>query len=180
MRRRHALYVGVAVVVLLPLIGALELNAGAQTNGGYAGVGLPADSGSFGVPWSGAELTEVLLSEGLVGLLGIIGCGLLLAGLEALDAWRDRRADEVAAVLGRIANALHRNWLLNHLNVTAVIYHPPWGRSGATVELRGHVPTAWLRAAVRRTAELESARHLADYHIEDRIVIAPSREAEAA
>jgi hypothetical protein len=105
---------------------------------------------------------------------------LLVAGAEIFDSWRERRAGEVAGVRGRIETALQRNRLLKDLAVTPVVHLSLWGRSGATVELRGRVPTLWLRSAVLRTAEVEAAKNGAVYHIDDRLVIVPSGEGKAA
>ena len=180
MRRHHGLYVGAVVLVILPLLGVLGATAWSQATDDPGEAGLPLELQSVTPRGLDDDLGEFLVFEGLVLLLGVLGCGLLLTGLEAFDAWRARRADEVAGVRGRIADALQCNRRLQHLAVTPVVHLPLWGHTRATVELRGHVPTPWLRAAVLRTAAREAAKHLAVFRIEDRLAIAPSREAEAA
>jgi hypothetical protein len=135
-----------------------------QTDAGFGDVGV----------------TEVLLSEGMLVLLGVLGCGLVVAGFEAYDLWRERRAGKVAWLNARIATALKRDRLLRDLTVTPIVHLALWEGFGATVELCGQVPTLWLRHAVLRAAEQETARNVAVYHIEDRITIVPSMEALAA
>lgn len=63
--------------------------------------------------------------------------------------------------------------------MTPVVHLPLWRRSGATVELRGQVPTDWLRDVVLRTAALEASKRLAACNIDDRLAIVPSSEARA-
>jgi hypothetical protein len=130
--------------------------------------------------WLGAVVTEILLSEGLLLLLVALGCGLFFAGLEVFDLWRERRADEVAWLHARIMTALQRDRLLKDLRVMPIVHPPLWGQSGGRVELHGQVPTPWLRYAVLRTAEMEAARNMAAYHVDDRLIIVPSQEVRAA
>ena len=128
----------------------------------------------------GVIVTEVLVSEGLPLLLAALSCGLFFAGVEVFDLWRERRAGEVARLHARIMTALQRDRLLKDLPVTPIVHPPLWGKSGGTIELRGQIPTPWLRYAVLRTAELEAARHMVAYRVDDRLVIAPFPEAWAA
>ena len=174
MRRRHDMCVGIALLVLL-LLGPLGFSPGAQTNAGVAS--LPLEASSSRAPWLDPVGMEILLSEGLLLLLMALGCGLLFVGMEAFDSWRERGARETARLRAGIAAALQRDLLLKDLPVTPIVHQPLWGRSGATVELRGQVPTPWLRYALLRTAELEAARSTAVCHIDDHLVIAPSRKA---
>jgi hypothetical protein len=180
MRRHRAVCVGAAVLMLWPLLAALEPNAAAQPSGGPRGADFPSMANPADAVWLDDATREILLSEGVVLLVGVLGCGLLVLGVEAMDSWSDRRAGEVAALRDRIASALRRDRLLKRLVITPVVRFPLWGRSAATVELRGHVPTQGLRAAVRWIAEREAAEHLADCHIDDRLVVVSSRWADAA
>ncbi len=93
-------------------------------------------------------LAEALISEVIIILVCAIGCGLLLAGLEAFDLWREQREEKAARLHPRIANAPQRDGLLGHLAVTPILRLPLWGWSRATIELRRHVPNAV--AALRR------------------------------
>src|SRR5512146_1615415 len=113
-------------------------------------------------------LAEALISEVIIVLLCAIGCGLLLAGMEAFDLWRERREENAARLHTRIANALRRDGLLGHLAVTPIVRLPLWGGSRATIELRGRVPTPWLRYAVLHVTEREVARGTAACYIRDR------------
>jgi hypothetical protein len=56
-----------------------------------------------------AELSQILLVEGLLLLLVVLEVGLVVAGIEAFDWWRDRRAGEVDRLHGGIRSALQRN-----------------------------------------------------------------------
>jgi hypothetical protein len=179
MRRRHAIYAGAAVLVVL-LLSPLGSIVGAQTNVRQGVAGPPSETQDPEETWLGVIVTEVLLSEGLLLLLAALSCGLFFAGVEVFDLWRERRAGEVARLHARIMTALQRDRLLKDLPVTPIVHPPLWGQSGGTIELRGRVPTPWLRYAVLRTAELEAARNMAAYHIDDRLVIVPSKEVWAA
>jgi hypothetical protein len=177
MRRSHSTHIGAAVLVIL-LLSALGSSVGATTSIGESG--LPLSTQSPSPVWLDPLTTEILLSEGLLLLLVALVCGMCFAAMELFDSWRERKAGEVARLRARIATALQCDRLLKDLPVTPIVHPPLWGRSGTTVELRGEVPTPWLRYAVMRTAELEAARTMAVYCIDDRLVIAPSEEARAA
>jgi hypothetical protein len=178
MRRGHVLYGGAAGLVFLVLLGSLGVAA--QTNGRQAAATLPPEERPPGAGWLDGDPSEILLSEGLVLLLGLVAGGLLVAGLEISDSWRERRAGEVARLRRRIETALQRDRLLKDLAVTPVVHLSLWRRSATTVELRGRVPALWLRSAVLRAVEVEAAKDRAAYHIDDRLVVVPSRESEAA
>jgi hypothetical protein len=130
--------------------------------------------------WLDALVKEPFLPEAMIlVIVGLVG-GLAVAGLEALDMWRERREEEAARLHARIATAMQRDRLLKNLAVTSIVHLPLWRVSGATIELRGHVPTASLGYALRRTVELEAARSVPVYHLEDRITIVPSMHASTA
>ncbi len=93
--------------------------------------------------WLEDFVTESLLSEVMVVLVCALGAGLAVAGLEALDARRERKRDDAARLHARIAGAIQRDRLLKNLAVTPIVHLPLWGMSGPTVEVRGNVPTAW-------------------------------------
>ena len=181
MQLRQVVYVSVAILAVVLATTSLHPITRAEADAGF---GAPALSGTAVLSreaWLDVGVTEVvLLSEGMLVLLGVLGCGLAVAGLEAFDLWRERRAGKVAWLHTRIATALKRDRLLGELAVTPIVHLPLWERFGATVELCGQVPTLWLRHAVLRTVEQEAARNVAVYHIEDRITIVPSMEALAA
>jgi hypothetical protein len=134
MRRRHVLYSGVVGLVLLVLLGSLGVEAGVQTVGGQGVAGLPPEGRPPGAAWLDGDLSEILLSEGLVLLLGLLAGGLFVAGAEFLDSWRERRAGEVARVRGRIETALQRDRLLKDLAVTAEVVR---GRPARVPRRRG-------------------------------------------
>ena len=180
MQLRQAMYVSVVILAVVLATMSLRPIAWAKADAGF---GTPALSGTAfpsREAWLDVGVAEVLLSEGMLVLLGVLGCGLAVAGLEAFDLWRERRAGKVAWLHTRIATALRRDRLLGDLAVTPVVHLPLWEGFGATVELCGQVPTLWLRHAVLRTVEQEAARNVAVYHIEDRITIVPSMETLAA
>jgi len=180
MQLRRAVYVGVTMLAVVVVITSLHPIALVQADAGFGAPGPSGTAVASGERWPTVGITEVFLSEGMLFLLGVLGCGLVVAGMEAYDLWRERRAGKAAWLHARIATALKRDRLLRDLTVTPVVRLPLWERFGATVELCGHVPTLWLRHAVLRTAEQEAARSVAVYHIEDRIAIVPSMETLAA
>jgi|MudIll2142460700_1097286.scaffolds.fasta_scaffold439654_2 hypothetical protein len=100
MRGRHAVCVGAAALALLPLLGALGSSAGAQTDGGQGVADLPSETQPSGAPWLDAVLREILLAEGLLLLFVVLELGLFVAGMEAFDWWRERRAGETAQLRG--------------------------------------------------------------------------------
>lgn len=169
-----SLFVVMVLLCSAPVFVWAQTEIGPRTAGRFLGA-TPAEE-----TWLDDYVTEAVLSEVMVLLLCALGGGLAVAGLEALDTRRERREEEAARLHGRITNAMQRDRLLKNLDVTPIVHLPLWGVSGATVELRGHVPTAWLRYALLRTAEQEAARSVAVYHIQDRITIASSMHASAA
>jgi hypothetical protein len=132
------------------------------------------------VAWLEDAIAEILSSEAMVLLVCALWCGLLVVGVEAFDLWRERREKWGARLHTRFAAALQHDRLLRHLPVTPIVHLPLFAGSRATIELRGHVPTLWLRHAVLRAAEREAAASAAVSHILDRITIVPSAQALAA
>ncbi len=173
MRSRLIPSVGVPIFVLTLLFCSPIPLAWAQTEVG-PGVSDPSSE----VERSEAArlddaLPEILFSEGVVVFVCALWCGAVLVAMEAFDSRHKRREEKTAQLHGRLTTALHRDWLLKHLAVTPIVRLPLWGWSGVTIELRGHVPTAWLRHAILRVAEREAARSTAVYYIQDRMTIAP-------
>jgi len=120
------------------------------------------------------------LADGaMVLLMCALWSGLLVGAMGAFDCWCERRAEWGAHLRARIVTALQHDRLLGSLPVTPIIHLPLWGRSQAAIELRGQVPTLWLRHAVLRAAEREAAASAAAYYILDRIAIVPSGKASA-
>jgi hypothetical protein len=97
--------------------------------------------------------------------------------MEAFDLWQERRKEEAARLHANIAKALQHDRVLGHLSVTPIVRLPRWGMAPATVELRGHVPTVWLRYAILRTAERAAAASAVVCRIRNQIRIAPAMEA---
>ncbi len=118
------------------------------------------------------------LADGaMVLLVCALWSGLLVGAMEAFDCWCERRAEWGAHLRARIVTALQHDRLLGSLPVTPIVHLPLWGRSQAAIELRGQVPTLWLRHAVLRAAEREAAASAAACYILDRIAIVPSGRA---
>ena len=166
-----------AILVAMLLLGAtMPVALGGQQSGQSAS-SIASGGPTPGESWLFDDgLAEALVSEAIILLLCAVGCGLLVAGLEAFDLWRERREEQAARLHARIANALQRDGLLGQLPVTPIVHLPLWGWSRATIELRGHVPTLWLRYAILRATEREAATNAAVCHILDRITIVPSME----
>jgi len=131
------------------------------------------------VGWLPDGFAEILVSEAMVVLVCAMWCGLLVTGMEAFDLWRERREEWGAHLRTRIVTVLQHDRLLRRLRVTPIVHLPLWGRSEATIELRGGVPTLWLRHAVLCAAEREAAANGVAFHILDRIAIVPSGKALA-
>ena len=177
MRAGHTALVGAAILAAILLLGAtnrvpLEETQSVQSVSGIASA-IQMLTESW---WFDDGVVEALVSEVIILLLCAVGGGLLIAGLEAFDLWCERREEKAARLHTRIAKALHRDGVLGHLAVTPIVHLPLWGESRAIIELRGHVPTVWLRYAVLRAAEREAATSAAACHILDRIRIVPSME----
>jgi hypothetical protein len=177
MRSGQIPFVGAAILAAILLLGATipvasEETQSVQSLSGIAS-GIQVLKESW---WFDDGVVEALVSEVIILLLCAVGCGLLVAGLEAFDLWCERREEVAARLHTRIAKALHRDGVLGHLAVTPIVHLPLWGESRATIELRGHVPTVWLRYAVLRATEQEAATSAAACHVLDRIRIVPSME----
>jgi hypothetical protein len=179
MRSRLIPSVGVPIFVLTLLFCSLVPLAWAQTEVGAGVSGGSSEVERSGAAWLDDGVLVILLSEGVVLLVCALGCGGVVAAMEAFERRRERREEKAAQLHGRITTALRRDRLLKNLAVTPIVHLPLWGWSGATIELRGHVPTAWLRHALLIVAEREAARCMAVYYIQDRMTIAPSMEALA-
>ena len=180
MRSGQFTFVSAAILAAILLLGAtvpvaLEETPPVQSVSAIAS-GVQALKESW---WFDDGVAEALVSEVIILLLCAAGCSLLVAGLEAFDLWRERREEQAARLHTRIAKALHRDGVLGHLAVTPIVRLPPWGGLRPIIELRGHVPTVWLRYAVLRATEREAAASTAACHILDRIMIVPSMEALA-
>lgn len=173
MRSRSIPSVGVPIIVLTLLFCSPVPLAWAQTEVGPGVFGSSPEVESSGVAWLDDGVLEILLSEGVFLLVCALGCGAVVAAMQAFDSRRERREEKAVQLHGRITTALQRDWLLKSLAVTPIVHLPLWGWSGATIELRGHVPTAWLRHALLRVAEQEAARSMVVYYIQDRMTIAP-------
>ncbi|MBP1777302.1 MAG: hypothetical protein H6Q86_3312 [candidate division NC10 bacterium] len=180
MRSAHSAHVSVVLLAAVLLLGATmpstrEEAQSVQRAPSLASVAQRLEASRF----FDEGLADALVSEVIILLLCAVGCGLLVAAMEGLDLWRERREEKAARLHTRIAKALQRDGLLGHLAVTPIVHPPRWGWSQATIELRGHVPTVWLRYAILRATEQEAATSDAACHIVDRIMIVPSMEALA-
>jgi hypothetical protein len=180
MRVGHIVHVSTAILAAMLLLGAaipvtLEPKESVQR---ASDIALAAET--LKDSWLFDDgLAEAFVSEVLILLLCVVGCGILVAGMEVFDLWREQREEEAARLHARIAKALQRDGLLGDVDVTPVVHRSLWGGSRVTVELRGHVPTVWLRHAILRVTEREAAASAAACHIRDRIMIVPSMEAWA-
>jgi hypothetical protein len=181
MRSDHMGRVRAVMLAAVLLLGAampvaLDERRSAQRVPGISPVaGTPEESWLFD-----DGLTEALVSEVMIILVCAVGCGLLVAGMEAVDLWRERREEKAAQLHSRIADALQRDGVLGQLAVTPIVHLPPWGGSRATIELRGYVPAVWMRYAVLRATEREAATSAAACHILNRIMVDPSAQALAS
>jgi hypothetical protein len=175
----HIKRVRVAVFAAVMLLGPLMPIARAQLESAPHASSLPLTRASEMAWLLEGVVAEVLLSEAMVLLACALAWGLLVFGIEAFDLWCERRKEWGARLHMQFATALQHDRLLRHLPVTPVVHLPLWVGWRATIELRGQVPTLWLRHAVLRVAEREAAASAAVSHILDRIAIVPSARAWA-
>lgn len=168
-----------ATLTVVMLLGSVMSVAWAQTGSTRWASGLASLARERAVLWFDDGIADVLLSEATVLLACTVIGGLLLVGVEVFDLWREQRQEKAAWLHNRIATALQHDRLLAHLAVTPFVHLPLWGWSRTTIELRGQVPTLWLRHAVLRAAEREAATSAAVYHILDQITVVPSTKAWA-
>ena len=162
---------GIAVSLLLP--GTSVPVALAQGAASPAPPVLPAN------PSSGAASQSDGITGAFVAIAGLLVLGLLIVGVKILDRKR-KREEEAVQVQSQISDVLLRDRMLATLPVTATAHVPIWGRSPATIEIHGHVPTVELRETVLRVAEHEASRVLSAYRIQDGMTIAPPASARAA
>ena len=167
-----------ALLAFVVLLGPLVPNASVEADSAPHASSLPLAQTSA-VGWFSDGVAEILVSEGMVFLVCALWCGMLVAGMEAFDLWRERREEWGAHLRTRIVTVFQHDRLLRRLRVTPIVHLPLWGRSEATIELRGGVPTLWLRHAVLCAAEREAAANGVAFHILDRIAIVPSGKALA-
>jgi hypothetical protein len=178
MRTDRSVRVGIALVAAILMLGAATLAVAeqrpsvARVSSVGPGARIPEEAWLFQ-----DALTEALASEVMILVLCAIGGGLLVVAMEAFDLWQEQRAEEAARLHAKIAKALQHDRLLGRLAVTAIVRLPRWGMAPATVELRGHVPTVWLRYEILRTAERAAAASAVVCQIRGQIAIAPAMEA---
>jgi hypothetical protein len=178
MRTDRSVRVGLALVAAILMLGTTTLVIAEQrpsvvrVSSVGPGARVPEEAWLFR-----DALTEALASEVMILVLCGIGCGLLVVATEAFDLWQERRKEEAVRLHAKIVKALQHDRLLGHLAVTPIVRLPRWGMAPATVELRGHVPTVWLRYAILRAAERAAAASAVVCQIRDQITIAPTLEA---
>jgi hypothetical protein len=170
MRLDHNTRVRVALSAVVVWLDPLTPNAWAQADSAPLVSSLPLAQTSA-VGWFSDGVAEILLSEGIVLVVCVLWCGLLVAGMEAFDLWRERREEWGTHLCTHIATLLQHDRTLRRLRVTPIVHLPLWGRSQATIELRGGVPTLSLRRAVLRAAEGAAAANGVAFRILDRIAI---------
>ena len=171
MRRVRTVHLGFVILAGMLGLGPLAPSIWAQTAMPPGPPPVTPGTTTLPAPGGHAWLLGVLL-----GLTVLV----LLAGIvKAIDLKRQRE-NRAVVLQAQIADALLRDRALVNLPVVATVHVPLWGRTPATVEMHGQVPTGGLRQAVLRVAAHEAARFLAAYHIQDRIAVVPSAGARAA
>jgi hypothetical protein len=174
MRYRPIARIGVPLFVFLLLCCGFLSLALAQTAAGPGVSGRSSEGERSVGAWLDDGVSEIFFMEGVALLVSALGCGVIVAAAEAFDRRRERIDGQATRLYSRIATALHRDRLLRNIAVTPIVHLPRWGWSGATIELRGRVPTVWLRYAILRVAEQEASRSETLYHLRDRMTIFPS------
>ena len=173
MRLLNSVCMGLSIAVLVLLPGTGLPAAWAQ------GVVAPAPPVLPPNPSSGPTSQFDGITEAFVAFAGLLALGLLIAGVKILDRKR-KREEEAVYVQSEISDALLRDRMLAILPVAATAHVPIWGRSPATIEIHGQVPTVELREAVLRVAEHEASRFLSAYQIQDGLVVASPMGVRAA
>ncbi len=82
----------VTLLAAVVLLGPLMPMAGAQTASSIETT-LSPQAAEPPVVLGDDGRAEVLVSETILLLVSLLGCGLLIAGLEALEVWRERRVE---------------------------------------------------------------------------------------
>ena len=181
MRHRPILVIGVPIVVAILMLCPLVPISAAPTDQERGASVQRASVGHVRTSLAASVregATVAWYFEAMILLMCAVGAGLIVAGIEAVDLWRERRAEEAATLHARMLTAIQRDRSLKDLAVTPFVRLPLWGRSGTIVEMRGAVPTLWLRYAVMRLAEQEAAAFAAAYRMIDRLTIISNPEME--
>jgi hypothetical protein len=160
MTARKMLRVGLGMVGAL-VAPALSVAAWAQSTA-PAPTPMPAAPPASGEAGGGALFVILMIA-----LFAVIGIGVKLYDLSR------KRSDEAMHLQARIADALMLDPALATLPVAATATAPLWRGSPVTIEVTGHVPSTSLRDAAMNVVLAEASRAGVEFHIEDRLTVAP-------
>jgi hypothetical protein len=159
--RRLCACTGLGVVVASPLAAVAALAAPL----------VSAPSSRLSTGSSDREVAIVFLVAVIVGALGRVVVGLVMAGV---DRVRERRGD-VTTLEVRIADALRVEPALGHLPFSVRAQAPCLRRAPVTIEIVGQVPTSTLQQTAIEVAVREAYEQVgASFCVENRIRVSPS------
>jgi len=94
MRSGHIATFSAGILTAILLLGATMAVALDETQSVQRVAGIASVAQTLEGSWFfDDDLAEALVSEAIVLLLCAVGCGLLVAGMEGFDLWRERRVD---------------------------------------------------------------------------------------
>jgi hypothetical protein len=93
---------------------------------------------------------------------------------------RRKRAEQARALETRLSALLVSDSTVAGLPVAPAVEMPLWRGKPVTVALKGHVPTPYLRDAIRQLIHLEMAATCDKYYLDDRLVVIGSTVRHAA
>lgn len=115
-------------------------------------------------------------TEGMGGAIVIGSAIALVVGVGVVTKLADarrRREDEVAALQGRLSDALMTDPMLSGLRLVATVRARAWRATPVTVVLTGTVPSGDLREAARRLVVSEVEPRGVSFELEDRVMVDP-------
>ncbi len=93
---------------------------------------------------------------------------------------RRKRVEQAFALETRLSALLVSDSTVAGLPVVPAVQMPLWRGKPVTVSLKGHVPTPYLRDAIRQLIHLEMAATCDEYYLDDRLVVVGSTVRHAA
>jgi hypothetical protein len=122
-----------------------------------------------------AEVSRAVGAESLVPLTIVA-----IAIAAATVGLRRKRVAQALALETRLSALLMSDSTVAGLSVVPAVQMPLWRGKPVTVSLKGHVPTAYLRDAIRQLIHLEMAATCDEYYLDDRLVVVGSTVRHAA
>lgn len=103
-----------------------------------------------------------------------------IAAAATVVGLRRKRAAQAFALETRLSDLLVSDSTVAGLPVVPDVQMPLWRGKPVMVSLKGHVPTPYLRDAIRQLIHLEMAATCNEYYLDDRLVVVGSTVSHAA